>query len=422
MATIKYLIKGDKNPVSILIRFTNGRAIDFKRKTGLYTDPKHWNHDKGTVRNVASAEDLDNKKRMLERMRSHVLDQFHKNFNQGKVIDSKWLEACIKRFHNQETVDDSSFLIEYAERYLKDLPNKPNSGRGGQVGVAASTIKTYRKIISKLRKFEKYRKKRYLLKEVDLSFQNDFFKYLREVEVLSDGYVGRIIKYVKTFCLDARKHGYEVSNQIDAIQGFTKKPIIVVLNEDELTRIFQHPFDRDSYLDNARDWLIIGCYIGQRVGDMIKLNSSNLNKEKNRLLFTQEKTGKRTEVPIHSRVREILGKRNGEFPRQISEVKFNLFIKEVAKEVGIDDVVEGARKNPKTNRKEVGKYPKFELITSHICRRSFATNHYGKVPTPFLMGITNHSDERTFLAYIGKKEIDSAGELEKYWNSVEFLS
>ena len=68
--------------------------------------------------------------------------------------------------------------------------------------------------------------------------------------------------------------------------------------------------------------------------------------------------------------------------------------------------------NPKTKRKEVGIYPKYELITSHICRRSFATNYYKHIPTPILMEITQHSKEETFYSYIGKpKDKDANAKL-----------
>ena len=46
---------------------------------------------------------------------------------------------------------------------------------------------------------------------------------------------------------------------------------------------------------------------------------------------------------------------------------------------------------------------KYELITSHTMRRSFATNYFGKMETPILMEITGHSRESTFLRYIGEK-------------------
>ena len=36
---------------------------------------------------------------------------------------------------------------------------------------------------------------------------------------------------------------------------------------------------------------------------------------------------------------------------------------------------------------EVGYIQKYELITSHVGRRSFATNYYGKVPTAYIKTI-----------------------------------
>ena len=44
-----------------------------------------------------------------------------------------------------------------------------------------------------------------------------------------------------------------------------------------------------------------------------------------------------------------------------------------------------------TKRKVEGVYPKWKLITSHVCRRSFATNQYGILPVSLIMQITAHS-------------------------------
>jgi len=45
---------------------------------------------------------------------------------------------------------------------------------------------------------------------------------------------------------------------------------------------------------------------------------------------------------------------------------------------------------------------KYQLLSSHDLRRSFATNYFGKIETPILMEITGHSRESTFLSYIGE--------------------
>ncbi|WP_299155832.1 hypothetical protein [uncultured Christiangramia sp.] len=60
------------------------------------------------------------------------------------------------------------------------------------------------------------------------------------------------------------------------------------------------------------------------------------------------------------------------------------------------------RKSSRTNRYESKSIPKHRAVSSHIGRRSFATNYYGKIPTPLLLAATGHSSERQFQAYVGK--------------------
>jgi integrase len=57
----------------------------------------------------------------------------------------------------------------------------------------------------------------------------------------------------------------------------------------------------------------------------------------------------------------------------------------------------------KMRRKVLGVFPKWELVTSHSLRRSYATNYYKFIPNPTLMTSTGHSRESTFLKYINKQ-------------------
>ncbi len=54
-------------------------------------------------------------------------------------------------------------------------------------------------------------------------------------------------------------------------------------------------------------------------------------------------------------------------------------------------------------------------MTSHICRRSFATNQYGILPTALIMQITGHSTEKMFLNYIGKNSLDYAQQIADFY-------
>jgi len=133
----------------------------------------------------------------------------------------------------------------------------------------------------------------------------------------------------------------------------------------------------------------------------LKLTTSNLRKAPTELYIDilQQKTNMAVTVGVADPlVIELL---ENEFPRRVSQVVFNKQIKALCKMEGIKELVSGIKNNPRTRRKEIIKAPKYEFVTSHIMRRSFASNYYGKIETPLLMNITGHSKESTFLTYIG---------------------
>ena len=143
---------------------------------------------------------------------------------------------------------------------------------------------------------------------------------------------------------------------------------------------------------------------------------------KNTIIISEtEKTGATIEIPIHQQVKEILAKRNGQFPKIISSQKFNDYIKDVCQLAGITEMTLGNIKNSKTNRKEKGYYPKYKLISSHSARRSFATNHYGKLPDHTIMAITTHKSHSQFMKYIKTTQQEHIEQVAKYWEQQDDL-
>ncbi len=103
--------------------------------------------------------------------------------------------------------------------------------------------------------------------------------YLTEVDGISRNTAGRYIKFVKTFVLDAKKNGFEISNQMSEFRGFTEKSFKVLLSFDEIEVLRNTSFENPS-LESAKDWLIVGCYTGQRVSDLLRMNSSMIQSVK----------------------------------------------------------------------------------------------------------------------------------------------
>ena len=112
---------------------------------------------------------------------------------------------------------------------------------------------------------------------------------------------------------------------------------------------------------------------------------------------------------------QIMKKYNGDFPRKISDQRYNEHIKKVCEIAKINKLTKGTLFDNKTKTKVTKEYPKWMLVSSHIGRRSFATNNYGTIPTSFLMYVTGHTTESMFLAYIGKSNKDIAMELTSYF-------
>jgi integrase len=208
--------------------------------------------------------------------------------------------------------------------------------------------------------------------------------------------------------------------------------IKVFLNFDEIEKI-KNAKVIDNVLITAKHWLITCCYTGQRVSDLLRMNSgmifTKIDYEGNKfpiLELTQIKTGNDVSIPLHDEVLKILEIYNGNFLPTFGKAKdsnfvlFNRYIKKVCEVAGISNIVKGKVFNEDLKRNEIVETEKYKLVSSHICRRSFATNFYGdkRFTTPQIMAITGHSTESTFLSYIGKTSSDHALQTAKTFREI----
>ena len=219
----------------------------------------------------------------------------------------------------------------------------------------------------------------------------------------SDNYCGQLLKLLKIILRDAEKSGFAIhpySNYIESFKQKSSDRILHILNPEEITAIKMIEEIPEEYLDSYK-WLLIGLCIGQRVSDLLALSHSNIRKAPTGLYIDilQQKTHKAVTIGVADPV--VIHLLDNELPKQLTQVIFNKQIKEICRMAGIVELVSGFKNNPKTRRKEIVNAPKYEFVTSHIMRRSFASNYYGKIETPLLMNITGHSKESTFLTYIG---------------------
>ncbi|WP_242133381.1 phage integrase SAM-like domain-containing protein [Aestuariivivens marinum] len=421
MATVKYLLQSKSENAPIYLRLSVNRDLVIKRKTGLYINPENWSNDKSLPKQTYA--DPKNITSDLRKLKGYILDEVNESNSNGIEITGDWLQSKIDLHFNKHEVVELDYLTEYGEYFINNLKYKVNAKSKG-VGVSNSTQKKYRTIVNKLIDFDKKQGKRTKLTDVNLSFRSDLIDYFNKVDKLSDNTIGRYLKFVKSICLDAKKNGFRVSTQLNDFLGFTVKAPKIILTPKELEILKNKEFSNNNH-NIARDWLIIGCYTGQRVSDLLRMEKSFIQhiQDHDFIVLEQIKTKKTVQIPIHYEVRGILNKRNGEFPPTFAnnmdscKAMFNRYLKELCKLAEIDTIVNGNKFDEKKKRYINGNYPKHELVSSHICRRSFASNFYASelYPTPILMNITAHSTEKMFLEYIGKKPIDYSLQLAEIW-------
>ena len=128
----------------------------------------------------------------------------------------------------------------------------------------------------------------------------------------------------------------------------------------------------------------------------MKISKENILKDSIRIKVS--KTGQILNTLLLPITKQILKKYKYNLPK-ISNVNYNLYIKEIGELAGINDSI--TKDTYKSGKAVSFKRKKYQLITTHTGRRSFATNMYKRGYSPVqIMSITGHKKESTFLKYI----------------------
>ena len=297
---------------------------------------------------------------------------------------------------------DQEVLLTQISNYIKQAPLR-RLKRSGSLGLSNNSIKNLKRFYDLIQEFESDFGQSIMLDTIDHMLVNAFKEWLLTEKEYSLNNAGLQLKLLKMICKEAERMSINVNPYTRHIESFTQKSkdrVLQTISFEEIKKI-KTIRDLPSTLENARKWILIGLYLGQRVSDLLALKPFQLRFIENGVYIdiNQQKTDKYVTVGVVDKeVIQILKKN---FPYPISAQLFNRQIKQVCQIAGINDMVSGYKLCPKTRRKRLGTHPKYSLISSHDLRRSFATNYFGKIETPILMQITGHSKESTFLSYIG---------------------
>lgn len=406
MATVKFRLRSKANKnVSIKIYLSLGRENFIELNTGFTINPKEWSNDTDLPKYTTTENKLIFKN--LKKLESFIFENLNNDLSNNILIDSFWLNSKIIECFNRVVLTDNGLLVNHITSIIENANTRKVRINGGfKIGLSKSTIKNYSLFKNIINEFQTFTKKQIQFVEVNKPLVESFTNWLINTKQYSTNYAGKQLEMLKTVCVDAEKNEIKVNPYSKIIQHFResdKDRYIQTLSFDELEQIRTANIEPLN-LQNARNWLLIGCEIGQRGGDLLNITKENIRyKGKNIYLdVLQQKTNKSVTVGIIApHVIDII---ENNFPTKTTHQVLNVNIRKVCEIAKINQLVQGKKLDLITNRKKLDFYPKYELIASHCFRRSFCTNYYKKIPTAVLIGISGHSKESLFLTYINKRQ------------------
>jgi integrase len=414
MATIQFKALGKKSPVNLNLRFFHNK-INCYAKSNIFINLNDWNTKTNKVKPSANVKIKDSVNEKIKNMSEFIIEQFVLDFNLGNQIDTNWLIKSVNQFYNKPTGDNdyNHYFTPFISKYIEESKTRINLKTGKKI--ATKTIANYKMTLSKIENYENKIGRKFRIEEINLNFHERFTSSLKLDENLANTSIEKFISQIKSFIKESKLRGCKTSTEIESKKFTFKKDetIDTFLNIDEINLLFNFDLSNNPSYDKVRNLLIIGVWTGLRISDLKRINE--FDKTTNRIkIISTEKTNSSVEIPIHPQVKIILEKCNYILP-SINEQKFNIQVKEICKLVGINDEILGYIKDPVTNRKVKDIYPKWKLISSHTCRRSFVSNHYGKLDDKTIMAITTHKSHSQFMDYVKTSSIQHAQNLENYW-------
>lgn len=427
MATINYFIrtKQKKNPVNIRCRLRSGKDVDLYANTHIRVLPENWISRTESIKEVVGFETREKFVKLKGRLNDIILSQTNETFLNGSSVNSlNWLEYQIEKFHDPKKFDGVKSFFEFIEEFIEKAPARLQ--KNGKP-VCYKMQREYSRTFHYLKEFAKHQGKEPDFIDIDLDFYNEFIDFLthrekviklkngkeKKVFGLSTNTVGKKIQTLKIFLNAATDKGLNQNLKFKTkFYAISEDSETIYLTTDDLNKLWEFDLSNNDKLERVRDLFLVGCWTGCRFGDYKQINPYNIRD--GFIHIEQEKTGNRVIIPVHPVVNAIIEKYNGNLPKVISNQKFNEYLKVVAQKAGLNESIEKSITRGGLRVKK--RYPKYDLVSSHTARRSFATNLYKQgFPSQSIMKITGHKTEQAFLRYIRVTPQEHADMLMNFW-------
>ena len=270
--------------------------------------------------------------------------------------------------------------------------------------------------------FQQFAKRPVTFSGLDYNFYCDFVDFLtydyliprlkEPVYGLKVNSIGKDIKQLRVFINDRVRRKIIPPIDMNGFKIVDEDADVIYLTYDEIGKIYEVDLSNKQPLMLHRDLFVLGCLTGLRYSDFSVLRQSDL---RGGMLYKKmDKTDGRVIIPLRKEAEEIFAKSIPKDGLTISGPVFNKAIKEIGQLAGITEAVTFSYKRGTKTITETRL--KAHWVTSHTCRRSFATNEFlAGTPLNLIMKITGHKTHKDFFKYIKISEIEAAQKVQEIW-------
>lgn len=427
MATIKALIRATKGKDTAFVRFrlSDGRNVQLFYKSTISVNVSLWDSKKGEIstrkicnnayRRATNNEIQNTKDRLFEAYERNK--KYIKNSNdlakvmQGKKVgqiesESDLHDICevIKAYKENNDLSKGSIklydeLIRIIKRYniITEREYKVIKFKDIRV-ITEYEINNFRKFLKNEYKYIKANSDLY-----DHSTFCDLYKKRAPPQERSENTCIGWLKRLRAVFRFAAKHDIISKTPFENINiGREVYGTPYYLTREERDTLAKYDLSSTPELENVRDTFILQCFIGCRIGDLLRLTRQNISEDLKYLEYLPSKTKKKgakvVRVPLHEVAREIIQKRKGNEKliqgcRNTSYI--NQRLKQIFKKIGFSRMV--VVFNPVTRKEE--QKPLCDVVSTHMARRTFIGLLYKQVKDPNLIAsMSGHAQNSTAFA------------------------
>ena len=410
MANIKFIIRNmsaeGRQTIYVTARF--GRNEKLMYALPLKCEPLYWDASRCRVKATMYCPYRDEVNTALDEIDGLFLKNSCDVASAGGEITKESLTSLLDVHFGRQKGRSVTFHA-FFEDFIEACRTRMNRQRGGQT-VTYNTRREYARTLIYIEQYEAEKGLRLDFKDIDQDFLASFVGFLQSLDKATNTIAHKVI-CVKAVMRAAVERGLTDNERWKYYRNSTEETESVALDEEELERIRRCDLHNHRTLERVRDLFLMECWTGLRFSDVIRLREEHIQGDL--IVIEQQKTNSYVSIPVHPVFREIW-RRYGGVPLKISNQKFNAYVKDVCRAARINASV--LKSVTKGGRKVTTQYLKWQLVSSHTGRRSFATNLYKSgFPSISIMQITGHKTDKAFLKYIKVSRQEHARLLAEHW-------